>query len=113
MKRSRSKDKCYLWVSQYKIQPSTCLISKVEETKIWHEKLCHLNFNSMRKIIFEYAIMGFPKLKIEEGKICGDFQIGKHTKMSHKKLHHFSTTNVLDLLHMDLIGHMQDLARVL
>ena len=29
------------------------------------------------------AIIGISKLKIEEGRICGECQIGKQTKMSH------------------------------
>lgn len=60
MKGSRSKDNFHIWISL----PSSCLISKVGETKLRHQKL-------------EEAIRGLPKLKIKEGKICGDFQIGK------------------------------------
>lgn len=61
----------------------------------------------MRKVISEDAIKGFSNLKIEEGKIYGEFQIGKQTKMFHKKLHHLATIKVLELLHVDLMGHMQ------
>lgn len=31
----------------------------------------------MEKIISEDVVKGFPKIMIEEGKICGEFQIGK------------------------------------
>lgn len=65
------------WLSQNKTQPSSCLISKVDETKLWNQKLGHLNLNSMKKIISEDAIRGFSKIKIEEGKICEECQIGK------------------------------------
>lgn len=65
MKGSRSKDNCYMWISQ----PRPYLISKVNGTKLWHQKLGHLNLKSMNKIISEEAINGLPKLKIEEGKI--------------------------------------------
>lgn len=61
----------------------------------------------MRKIIYEDAIKGLPKLKIEEGKIYGEFQIGKQTKMFHKKLQHITTSKILKLLHMDLMSPMQ------
>jgi hypothetical protein len=61
----------------------------------------------MKKVIIEEAIRGLPKLKLEEGKICGECQIGKETKMSHKKLQYQVTSKVLELLHMNLIGHMQ------
>lgn len=77
---------------------------KVDETKLWHHKLGHINFESMRNIISEDVIKGLLKLKIEEGKLCGECQIGKQTKISHKKLQHLATTKFLELLHMDLRG---------
>lgn len=61
----------------------------------------------MRRIIHEEAVKGFPKLKIEEGKICGECQIGKQTKIPHKKLQHLSTLKVLELFHMNLMGNIQ------
>ena len=75
--------------------------------KLWHQKLGHLNLKSMKKIISEEAIRGLPKMKIEEGRICGECQIGKQTKLPHKKVQHLTTTKVLELLHMDLMGPMQ------
>jgi len=35
----RSKDNFYLWVPQDKVHSSTCLISKEDEVKLWHQKL--------------------------------------------------------------------------
>ena len=46
-------------------------------------------------------------MKIDEGKIGGECQIGKQIRMSHQKLRHDTTTKVLELLHMDLMGPMQ------
>jgi hypothetical protein len=56
MKESRSKDNCYLWISQNKEQTSTCLISNEGETILWHKKLGHLNLKIMKRIISEDAI---------------------------------------------------------
>ncbi|MCI73221.1 gag-pol polyprotein, partial [Trifolium medium] len=61
----------------------------------------------MKKAISEEAIRGLPKLKIDEGNIRGECQIGKQTKMSHQKLQQLATARVLELLHMDLMGPMQ------
>lgn len=63
-------------------------------------KLGHLNIKSMRKIIVEKDIVGIPDLKIEEGKIGGDFQFGKKTKMYHYNMQHLTINRVLELLHM-------------
>ncbi|GAU36127.1 hypothetical protein TSUD_292870 [Trifolium subterraneum] len=106
----RSKDNCYLWVPQEDTSLSTCLIAKEDEVKLWHQRLAHLNLKSLKKAISEEAIRGLPKLKIEEGHICGECQIGKQTKTPHQKLHHLTTTRVLELLHMDLMGPMQVLS---
>ena len=43
MKWLSSKDNCYMWISQ----PSSCMLSKVYETKLWHQILNHLNLNGM------------------------------------------------------------------
>ncbi|PNX99239.1 gag-pol polyprotein, partial [Trifolium pratense] len=79
MKGSRSKDNCYLWQSQ-KNQGVTCMMTKEDETKLWHQKLGHLNLKSMNKIITEEANRGLPNLKIEEGKICGECQIDDYSR---------------------------------
>ncbi|PNY11358.1 gag-pol polyprotein, partial [Trifolium pratense] len=71
------------------------------------KKLGHLNLRSMKKAISEEAIRGIPKLKIEESNICGECQIGKQTKVPHQRLQLLTTTRVLELLHMDLMGPMQ------
>lgn len=53
------------------------------------------------------AIRGLPRLKIEEGKVCGKCQIGKQTKMSLPKLQHQTTSKVLELFLIDLMGPRQ------
>jgi hypothetical protein len=108
MKGARSKNNCYLWIPQETANSSTtCLTSKEDEVKLWHQKLGHLNLKGVKKIISEEAIRGLPKLKIEEGNICGECQIGKQTRMSHPMLQHHVTSKVIELLHMDLMGPMQ------
>ncbi|CAJ2661762.1 unnamed protein product [Trifolium pratense] len=107
MRGVRSKDNCYLWIPLEEANVSTCLLTKNEEVKLWHQKLGHLNLKSMKRVISEEAIRGLPSLQIQEGNICGECQIGKQTKVSHQKLQHLSTSRVLELLHMDLMGPIQ------
>jgi len=61
----------------------------------------------MKKALSSEAIRGLPDLKIVEGSICGECQIGKQTRMSYPRLEHQETSKVLELLHMDLMGPMQ------
>jgi len=51
MRGTRSKDNCYLWVSQEKSLLSTCLMSKEEEVKLWHQKWGHLHLKGMKRAI--------------------------------------------------------------
>lgn len=107
MKGARSKYNCYLWTPQERDCLSTCLMSKEDQTKLWNQKLGHLHLKGMKKVVSKEAVGGIPKLKIDEGRIYGECQIGKKTKMSHKKLQHLTILKVLELLHMDLMGPMQ------
>ena len=86
---------------------STCLLSKEEKIKLWHQRLGHLHLKGVKKALSSEAIRGLPDLKIVEGSICGECQIGKQTRMSHPRLEHQVTSKVLELLHMDLMGPMQ------
>jgi len=72
MKGTRSKDNFYLWVSQEQALISSCMLSKDEEVRLWHQKLDHLNMQGMKKAISLEAIRGIPKLQIIEGSICGE-----------------------------------------
>jgi len=107
IKGTRSKDNCYLWVPQEEAHLSICLLSKEEEVKLWHQKLGHLHLKGMNKALSSEAIRGLHDLKIVEGNICGECQIGKQTRMSHPRLEHQVFSKVLELMHMDLIGPMQ------
>ncbi|KAK2429756.1 putative mitochondrial protein [Trifolium repens] len=107
LKGTRSKDNCYLWVPQEEAFTSTCLVTTEDEVQLWHQKLGHLNLKGMKKAISAEAIRGLPKLKIIEGKVCGECQIGKQIRMPHPMLEHRTTSKVLELLHMDLMGPMQ------
>src|SRR4051812_32234118 len=60
----------------------------------------------MRNIITDKFIVCTYDLKIEEGKTYDDCQIGKQVKISYKKFQ--LLTHVPDLIHMDLMGPVQD-----
>lgn len=76
IKGSRSTDNCYMWISH----PST----KVK---------------SMKEIIFEDGVNGFPKLKIEDGKIHDACQDENKTKISFKMVQHLTHTSDLPCMY--------------
>ena len=102
MEGLRSSDNCYMLTS-----PLECYKTTLDETEIWHQKLGHLNYRNMRNIMSIGAIKGIPKLKQESSRVCGSCQVDKQKKVSHKVLQQISTTRVLELLHMDLMGPIQ------
>lgn len=77
MKGDISKDNCYLWTPQETDCLPTCLMSKEEETKLWNQNLGHLHLKGMKKVMPKEAVIGIPKLKIDEGRTCGECQIRK------------------------------------
>jgi len=59
----------------------------------------HLN-----KLISKDLVIGLPKLKFEKDRLCDACQKGKQVRVSFKSKNIVSTTQPLQLLHMDLFG---------
>src|ERR1043165_3084374 len=96
MRGVRSKDNCYLWEPENTNLSTVCSTAKDEkEVKLWHQKLGHLHLRGMKR------------LHIDDGRVCGECQVGKQTRVSHSMSRHLTTSKVLELLHMDLMGPMQ------
>ena len=53
------------------------------------------------------AVRGIPTLSKKEPDVCEPCQLGKQLKESHSLLQQTTTTRVLELLHIDLMGPMQ------
>ena len=79
-----------------------CLMSKEEETWLWHRRLAHTNMKNIKNLSRKELVHGLPKLKFQKDKICDACQMGKQTKATHKGKNVVSTSNALELIHMDL-----------
>ncbi|CAL8107783.1 unnamed protein product [Prunus armeniaca] len=53
------------------------------------------------------CVRGLPKLSGKSAGVCGACQLGKQVKSAHKSISYISTSQPLDLLHMDLVGPIQ------
>lgn len=102
MEGLRSLNNCYMLAL-----PLNCHKHIVDETEIWHQKLGHLNYKTLRKIINIGVVRRVPKVGKKPLEVCGPCQIEKHKKVLHKVMQQISTTRALELLHMDLMGPMQ------
>ena len=95
-------DNCYKLLKTHK-----CHKISLDDIELWHQKLGHLNYKNLTKIVNAGAVRGIPKLGIKKDGLCESCQIGKQLKKSHKVLQQITTTRILELLHMDLMGSMQ------
>jgi hypothetical protein len=81
-----------------------CLVTKSEDSWLWHRRLAHLNFDLLNKIVSKDLVVRLPKLKFTKDHLCDACQMGKQTKISFKSKSGISTSRPLELIHMDLFG---------
>lgn len=58
----------------------------------------------LNKLVTKGLMLGFPKIKCEPDRLCGECQKGKQIKTSFKHKQDISTSRPLELIHMDLFG---------
>ncbi|KAI3685494.1 hypothetical protein L6452_34742 [Arctium lappa] len=83
-----------------------CLVSKdsVDESSLWHRRMCHMNFKTMYKLVKNNLVRGLPSKLFSCDDHCVACLKGKQHKTSHKTKELNSISSCLQLLHMDLFG---------
>ncbi|KAI3697969.1 hypothetical protein L6452_31076 [Arctium lappa] len=83
-----------------------CLVSKasVDESSLWHRRMCHMNFKTMNKLVKNNLARGLPSKVFSCDDHCVACLKGKQHKTSHKTKELNSISSCLQLLHMDLFG---------
>jgi len=81
-----------------------CLFAKNDEPWIWHKRLAHIHMGHLNKLVSKKLVTGLPDIKLKSDKLCDACQKGKQVKTSFKSKQHISTSNPLELLHMDMFG---------
>ena len=89
-------------------EEDVCLLSKAVAKKawLWHRRLSHLNFSVINKLVKHNLVDGIPAEKYEKDHLCSACEKGKMKRKTHKPKLVSSTTEPLELLHMDLCGPM-------
>ncbi|GJX27410.1 putative ribonuclease H-like domain-containing protein [Tanacetum coccineum] len=84
----------------------TCLFVKatIDESKLWHRRLGHVNFKTMNKLVKGNLVRGLPSKIFENDHTCVACQKGKQHKASCKAKLVSSISQPLQMLHMDLFG---------
>nr|GFA66096.1 retrovirus-related Pol polyprotein from transposon TNT 1-94 [Tanacetum cinerariifolium] len=81
-----------------------CLMARATPTKswLWHQRLSHLNFDTINELDKNDLIFGLPKFKYAKEHLCPSCELGKSKKASHPPKPVSNSKHRLHLLHMDL-----------
>nr|GFA51521.1 retrovirus-related Pol polyprotein from transposon TNT 1-94 [Tanacetum cinerariifolium] len=82
-----------------------CLMARASSTKswLWHQRLSHLNFDTISDLARNDLVAGLPKFKYHKEHLCPSCEQGK----SHPPKPVPNSRQRLHLLHMDLCGPMR------
>nr|GEW15379.1 retrovirus-related Pol polyprotein from transposon TNT 1-94 [Tanacetum cinerariifolium] len=86
-----------------------CLMARASSTKSWlfHQRLSHLNFDTINDLARNDLISGLPKFKYNKEHLCLSCEQGKGKRASHPPKPVPNSRQRLHLLHMDLCGPMR------
>ncbi|TYK22111.1 gag-pol polyprotein [Cucumis melo var. makuwa] len=76
-----SADNCYHWISN---NSNVCPSIKEDHTWPWQRKLGHVSLRRIHKAVKNKAVIGIPNIDSKSKFFCGDYQVGKKIKASHK-----------------------------
>nr|GEY09982.1 retrovirus-related Pol polyprotein from transposon TNT 1-94 [Tanacetum cinerariifolium] len=86
-----------------------CLMARASSTKswLWHQRLSHLNFDTINDLAKNDLVSGIPKFKYHKEHLCPSCEQGKSKSASHPPKPVPNSRQRLHLLHMDLCGPMR------
>nr|GFA22080.1 retrovirus-related Pol polyprotein from transposon TNT 1-94 [Tanacetum cinerariifolium] len=86
-----------------------CLMARASSTKswLWHQRLSHLNFDTINDLARNDLVAGLPKFKYHKEHHCPSCEQGKSKRASHPPKPVPNSRQRLYLLHMDLCGPMR------
>jgi len=89
----------------------TCLSAINDDVMLWHNRLGHASLSLLSKLAFEDLVVGLPSIKYNDEKACDACARGKQVRTSFKLTNCVSTTQPLEMLHVDLCGPMRITSR--
>nr|GEW44369.1 integrase, catalytic region, zinc finger, CCHC-type, peptidase aspartic, catalytic [Tanacetum cinerariifolium] len=86
-----------------------CLMARASSTKswLWHQRLSHLNFDTINDLVRNNLVSGLPKFKYHKEHLCPSCEQGKSKRASHPQNPVPKSRQRLHLLQMDLCGPMR------
>nr|GFA72560.1 hypothetical protein [Tanacetum cinerariifolium] len=86
-----------------------CLMARASSIKslLWHQRLSHLNFDTINDLARNNLVAGLPKFKYHKEHLCPSYEQGKRKRASHPPKPVPNSRQRLHLIHMDLCGPMR------
>ncbi|GJR20554.1 zinc finger, CCHC-type containing protein [Tanacetum coccineum] len=102
MKVTRQKNRLYK--ANLRIGTPVCLLANLkDDTWLWHARLGHLNFKSLKSMAQKDLVHGIPTIK-HTTQVYDVCLIGKHSRVPFPKKAKARSTSPLDLVYGDLCG---------
>jgi hypothetical protein len=100
-------DKLYLVdFAKEEVGLDACLIAKTSMGWLWHRRLAHVGMKNLHKLLKGEHVIGLTSVTFEKDRPCAACQAGKKVGSSHHTKNVMTTSRPLELLHMDLFGHV-------
>nr|GEV84366.1 Gag-Pol polyprotein [Tanacetum cinerariifolium] len=86
-----------------------CHMARASSTKswLWHQRLSHLNFDTINDLARNDLVAGLPKFKYHKEQFCPSCEQGKSKRASHPPKPVPNSRQRLHLLYMDFCGPMR------
>ena len=94
-------DNCYGLVLDADI---VCSSIPLPNEDLWHQRMGHASYKHLSIVSKHESVLGIPKLSRVSNVVCGPCQLGKQTKAKHLSTQTFTTSRLLELQHLDLMG---------
>nr|GFA16187.1 retrovirus-related Pol polyprotein from transposon TNT 1-94 [Tanacetum cinerariifolium] len=109
LKRDRSTNLYTINLHEMASASPICLMAQASSTKswLWHQRLSHLNFDTINDLAKNNLVDGLPKFKYHKEHLCPSYEQGKSKRASHPPKPVPNLRQRLHLLHMDLCGPMR------
>nr|GEV71190.1 hypothetical protein [Tanacetum cinerariifolium] len=108
LKGDRSKNLYTINLHEMASASPICLMARASSTKswLWHQRLSHLNFDTINDLARNDLVIGLPKFKYHKEHLCPSCEQGKSKRASHLPKPVPNSRQRLHLLYMDLCGPM-------
>ncbi|KAL3534238.1 hypothetical protein ACH5RR_002699 [Cinchona calisaya] len=78
----------------------------IDSSWLWHKRLGHLNFRSLKVLQQKGMAYGLPKIEEKDG-VCQDCALGKQHRQPFPKGVAWRVKEILELVHTDVCGQMR------